>query len=52
MSLYRTWLVRFLIYECSGFGQHRVAASRDGLVFAANKLLHRKNNSLALVIFR
>ncbi len=26
--------------------------SRESLVFAANKLLHRKNNSLALVIFR
>jgi len=51
-SLYCTWLVKFLIYGCSGFGQHRVAASRESVVFAANKLLHRKNNSLALVIFR
>jgi len=25
---------------------------RESVVFAANKLLHRKNNSLALVIFR
>jgi len=26
MTLYRTWLVSFLIYWCSCFGQHRVAA--------------------------
>jgi len=26
--------------------------SREGLVFAANKLLHRKNYSLVLPIFR
>ena len=52
MSLYRIWLVRFLIIGAVASVNIAWRHSRESLVFAANKLLHRTNNSLALVIFR